>query len=44
MAWFRVRLTEEEQRVVNEGTVLSSQPPYPRKDARAFVVAQRAHA
>src|SRR5208282_5527610 len=26
------------------GTVLSSQPPYPRKDARAFVVAQRAHA
>ena len=23
------------------GTVLSSQPPYPRKDARAFVVAQR---
>src|SRR5208337_1283573 len=26
------------------GTVLSSQPPYPRKDARALVVAHRAHA
>src|SRR5271157_2668819 len=26
------------------GTVLSSQPPHPRKDARALVVAHRAHA
>src|SRR5512135_898802 len=26
------------------GTVLSSQPPHPRKDARAVVVAHRAHA
>ena len=38
MAWFRLRLTEEEQRV-QRGTVLSSQPPNSRKDARALVVA-----
>ena len=29
MAWFRVRLTEEEQRIVNEERVASSQPPDP---------------
>ena len=43
MAWFRVRLTEEEQRVVNEERRSSSQPPDPRKDAGALVVAHRAH-
>ena len=44
MAWFRVRLTEEEQRVVNEERCCSPQPPNSRKDARALVVAHRAHA
>ena len=31
MAWFRVRLTEEEQRVVNEERCCHRQPPHPRK-------------
>ena len=29
MAWFRVQLTEEQQRIVNEERVVSSQPAGP---------------
>ena len=39
MAWLRMRLTEEQQRVVNEERSVSSQPTNPREDARGLAIA-----
>ena len=39
MAWLRIRLTEEQQRVVNEERSVHPNPRSPGEDARALAVA-----
>ena len=39
MAWFRVQLTEEEQRIVNEERVSHPNPRVREQDAGALVAA-----